>query len=270
MNRVSLQPIHKSLASLTFIGLLVICAITVVAQSGRRARKPATVPAPTPEASPSPTAAKSPEKSALLVFVGIEGRDAFTNIPLYFYDAVLKSCAERLDDRSSIKVEVSSRDVNRGEAVKRAKSMQEGYVVLLRLQGDRGSSNQDLSRLYVEYFVLAADSARQVTSGSVYQQAAGFKDIIVGRSGRGTIAQIEYRLKQAAGEAADRILASLTTHQGHDTQPVTPAFSVAPNMHFRRRFARLQHRAGQSPHHTSHRLLAVSLSAWALIHRFRL
>ena len=212
MNSESLQRRHKSvLASLTFIGFLVICAITVVAQSGRRARKPTTAPAPTPEASPTPTEEKSPEKSALPVFIGIE-RDSFTNIPLYFYDSVLKSCADRLDDRSSIKVEVSSRDVNRGEAVKRAKSLEEGkgYVVLLQLQSDRGSSNQDLSVLYVEYFVFAAGSARRVTSGSAYQQAAGYKDIIVGRTGRGTIAQIEYRLKQAAHEAAERILASLT------------------------------------------------------------
>ena len=98
---------QQVLASLTFIGLLVICAITVVAQSGRRARKPSTVPASTPEASPSPTREKSPEKPPLPVFIGIEGRNSFTNTPLYFYDSVLKSCAERLDDRSSIKVEVS-------------------------------------------------------------------------------------------------------------------------------------------------------------------
>jgi hypothetical protein len=220
MNSEMLQRRHKRvLASLTLIGLLVICAIAVMAQSGRRARKPTTVPAPTPEASPSPSAEKSPEKSALPVFIGIEGRNSFTNTPLYFYDSVLKSCADRLDDRSSIKVEVSSRDVNRGEAVKRAKSLQEGYVVLLRLEGDRGSSNQDLSHLYVEYFVFAAGSARPVTSGSAYQQAAGYKDIIVGRTGRGTTAQIEYRLKLAAREAAERILTSLTAHQGHALSP---------------------------------------------------
>ena len=110
--------------------------------------------------------------------------------------------------------------------MKRAKSLQEGYVVLLQLQGERGSGNQDLSLLYVEYFVFAAGSARPVTSGSAYQHAAGYKDIVVGRTGRGTIAQIEYRLKQAAREAAERIRPSLTVHQGPDTQRLTPAFNA--------------------------------------------
>lgn len=216
MNFASQKSRHSNAAAIVaLIGLLVIFATTVIAQSGRRVRKPTIVPAAAPEPSPTPVAKKSPEKSALPVFLGIDARGSFSNIPLYYYDSVLKSCAERISGRPSIKVEISSRDINRGEAVKRAKGEKEGYVVLLQLRSDgidADRRNEDLSRLYVEYFVFAPVTARQVASGKAYQRASGYKDVIVGRT-TGNAAHIEYRLKEAAREAGERILSALAARE---------------------------------------------------------
>lgn len=223
MNSESPQRRHLSTSAiLTLIGLLFICAVTVLAQSGRRAPKSTSIPAATPESSPTPTAKKSPEKPTLPVILGIDAH-SFSNIPLYFYDSVLKSCADRLSNGSAVKVE-SSRDMNRGEAVKRAKSEKEGYVILLQLRVDSMGSNSssvDLSRVYIEYFVFASITARQVTSGNAFQRAAGYKDVIVGRSTSGSAAYVEYQLKQAARNAAERILAALGAREPPDrTAPV--------------------------------------------------
>lgn len=226
MSNESPQRRHSSTSAiLTLLGLLFICAVAVLAsQSGRRAPKSTSIPAATPESSPTPTAKKSPEKPALPVILGIDAHDSFSNIPLYFYDSVLKSCGDRLSKGSAVKVEASSRDMSRGDAVKRAKSEKEGYVILLQLRDDSmgsNNSNVDLSRVYIEYFVFAPITARQVTSGNAYQRAAGYKDVIVRRTTSGSPAYVEYQLKQAARNAAEQILAALGAREPPDrTAPV--------------------------------------------------
>lgn len=210
MNQSSLPRSRKNTVAIaTLLALLVICALSIMAQSGRRVRKPTVVaPAATPEASPTPVA-KAPDKNRLPIVLGVDGRTSFANIPLYLYDSVLKSCAERLSGRSSIRVELSSRDMNSGEAFKRAKAQTEGYVVLLELRPDSmrsDSRNEDLSRVFLEYSVFIATTGRQTASGRTYQQVSGYKDVIVGR-GSGNSSVVEYRLKEAAREAAERILA---------------------------------------------------------------
>ncbi len=212
MSNESFQSVRpRRLALVTVVGLLVICALTVMAQSGRRAPKTTSIPAPTPESSPTPTAKKAPEKPALPLIVGIDAQGSFSNIPLYFYDTVLQSCADRLRE-SSLKVEVGSRDFNRGDAVKRAKAEKEGYVVLLQLRADSigsSNSNTDLSQVYIDYFVFAPTTAKQVTSGHAYQQAYRNRGVVLGPGTSGNIAYAEYRLKQAARDAAERILSGL-------------------------------------------------------------
>jgi hypothetical protein len=204
---------HRSAAILTVAGLIVVCALTAFAQSGRRTKKAAPLPpVPTPEASPTPTPKKSPERPKTPVFIGVNSYDRLANIPMYFTDSIGKSCAERLSQRSNISVELSSREVNRGEAVKRAKEAKLGFVVLLELRSDRMRSdgrNSDLSQLYIEYAVFAAGTAKQLTSGNVSQQT-GFRDIMVGRDSTSTA---EYRQKPAARVAAERILRVIVDHE---------------------------------------------------------
>jgi hypothetical protein len=201
-------------AAIAVAGLIVFCALTIIAQSGRRARKSEPLPpVPTPEASPTPTPKKSPERPATPVFIGVNAYDTNVNIPLYFRDSVGKSCAERLNQRSNVNVELSSRDVTRGEAIKKAKDAKVGFVVLLELRSDgmsREGRDADLSRLYLEYAVFSAGTGKQLASGNVYQQSGGVRDII---GGRDSTSAAENRLKQAARIAAERILGVIIEHE---------------------------------------------------------
>ena len=195
---------------LVIAALILLCALAGFAQSGRRVKKSTTPPVPTPEASPSPTPKKTPERPAIPIYLGVNSFDSYGSIPFYFNESVAKSCAEVLQQRGIIHVELTSRDMTRGDAVKRAKEMKEGYVVLLELRGDRmrtSSQENDLSRVYIDYVVFAAATGKPVTSGPVYQQASGIRDIIVGRSDSITVA--EQRLKNAARVAAQRILGAI-------------------------------------------------------------
>lgn len=197
-------------AGLVVATLMVVCTLTAFAQSGRRVKKSTTPPVPTPEASPSPTPKKTPEQPSIPIYLGANSFDSFGNIPFYFNESVVKSCAEGLQQRGIVHVELTSHDMTRADAVKRAKEMKEGYVVLLELRSDRmrtGGQENDLSRVYIEYVVLAAATAKTVTSGPAYQQASRLSDIIVGRSD--SIAVAEQRLKNAARVAAQRILGSI-------------------------------------------------------------
>lgn len=192
------------------ISCLAFCVLTAFGQSGRRVKKSTTPPVPTSEATPSPTPKKTPEQPSIPIYLGANSFDSYGNIPFYFNESVTRSCAQGLQQRGTIHVELTSRDMSRADAVKRAKEMKEGYVVLLELRSDRmrtTSQENDLSRVYIEYVVYAAPTAKHVTSGPAYQQASGIRDIIVGRSDSTTVA--EQRLKNAARVAAQRILAAI-------------------------------------------------------------
>ena len=191
-----------------------------MAQSGRRAPKSAPLPSPAPEATPSP---KPIEKEKRSLIIGIDESDTFSRLPLYFYDSVLQSCARRLREGSSVKLDVR-RNMNRGEAVKRAKAETETAVVLLQLRTDNigsGSGYPDLSQVFIEYFVFAPTTGKLITSGNVYQQNFRTKGIPVPvPSGQTSPIYAEQRLKQAAEEAADRILSAL--HIAAPDIPPTP------------------------------------------------
>src|SRR5436190_9860545 len=92
---------------------LMVCALvtlgawTAMAQSGRRSvtGSPSVKP-PEPPPDPKLSEKKPVPKERLDMIVGTNRGDAFAGIPLYFYDSVLSSCARRLDDASSLKVDV--------------------------------------------------------------------------------------------------------------------------------------------------------------------
>jgi hypothetical protein len=201
----------RTTAVLAIAALIVLCGLAGFAQSGRRVKKSTTPPVPTPEATPSPTPKKTPEQPSIPIYIGTNSFDSFGSVPFYFNESVAKSCAEVLQRRGAIHVEISSRDMTRGDAAKRAKTMKEGYVVLLELRSDRmrtSSQENDLSRIYIEYVVLAATTGKTITAGPAYQQASGVRDIIVGgRSDSTTVA--EQRLKNAARVAGQRILGAI-------------------------------------------------------------
>ena len=200
-------------AVVTVAGFLMLCALTALAQSGRRAKKSTPLPpVPTPEASPTPTPSKRPEQSAIPILVGANSFDSFGSIPSYFKESVARSCADRLRERS-FRVDLTSRELRGPDARKRAKEAKEGYVVLLELRSDKLGSDRDasdLSIIYLDYAVYAAVTGKQVTSGSIRQQS-GLTDVIGGRGS--AIGVTEQRLKNAAQIAADRIFSALLKHK---------------------------------------------------------
>jgi hypothetical protein len=192
-----------------------VCASTASAQSGRRVHKPAPTPASTPEVKPTATKPAEKEKATLKFIVGVDRYLGFSTIPLYYYDSVARGCAERLDDAPGVKVEVASREMSRSDAVLRAKAEKVAFVVWLQLKvenvsGDP-SSVDNLNQIYIEYEVFEPTTAKRLTWGHAYQQGYRKGGVVVNRpgSGRGNPSYSEYLLKQAAKEAADRILNAL-------------------------------------------------------------
>jgi len=190
--------------------LLVCCALSVQAQSGRRQVKPppaAPVPTPTPEATPAPK--KEAKKDELLFFVGADQNSSYQPLPLGYYDAVLQGCASRLRAGSSAAVEISERDVNRGEAIKKAKAETKAYVVWLNLTFDAMARSYD--DLVLEYIVYTPETAKIITSGHSYLRGQRAGPITVDPNARRTNSGL-YRqelLKRAGEDAGDRIIKAL-------------------------------------------------------------
>jgi hypothetical protein len=194
---------------LTCLIIIAFCAISVHAQSGRRQAKPAPVaPIPTPTPEPTPIPKKDDKEPNVLFFVGIDRGSAFASFPIVYYDAALRGCADRLRAGSSAGVDVSERDLTRGEAIKKAESEEKTYVILLELTLNSMSRSYD--DLELEFVVFAPTTAKVVTSGRSYLRGNRAGPLVVGRTPRGTNSIYLEQLVMKAGEdAADRILKAL-------------------------------------------------------------
>jgi|SRR5215216_460228 len=189
----------------TFI--IALCALSVQAQSGRRRTTPppaAPIPTPTPEPTPIP---KKEKQEGLLFFMGADRHFSFYNLPYSYYDAVLRGCADRLRDGSSAIIDVTDKDLGRGEAIKRAKSETKSYVIYLTLTVETmGRSSEDL---VLEYAVLAPTTAKTVTGGRTYMTGRRAGGIVVGPpTNRGGIYR-EETLRRMGEDAGERILKAM-------------------------------------------------------------
>ncbi len=191
---------------LTIALLIALCALSVQAQSGRRKTQPAPaapVPTPTPEPTPIP---KKEEKTDLLFFIGANRHNSFASYPFSFYDAVLRGCAQRLRAGSSASIDITDKDLSRGEAIKKAKSEARSYVVLLTLNFDTLARSYD--DLILEFVVFTPGTAKVVISGRSYQNANRKGPIIV-PGNRGSGLYREQLLELAGEDAGNRILKAL-------------------------------------------------------------
>lgn len=193
--------------------LVAFCCLTANAQSGRRQVKPppsAPVPTPTPEATPKPTPKRDRDEVNFLVAAGDRGV-SFVNTPLQFYDAPAEGCADQLGKRTSLAVDLSQRNLTRGEAIDKAKSGKTTYVVLVTLIEDRTSASSSRNYEYeVDYVVFAPETAKIVASGRTYENSARKGPISVGRPvGVNSPTYRAQLLRRAGADAADRILKSL-------------------------------------------------------------
>lgn len=93
----------------------------------------------------------------------------------------------------------------------RAKSEKEAYVVWLQLRTDSMSNRQtaDYNEIFIEYWVFAPTTAKVKTSGRTHQAASGRGGVVVIPRTRTSLPTSELLLKQAAREAAERILAAM-------------------------------------------------------------
>ena len=189
--------------------LIAFCSLSVQAQSGRRQVKPppvAPVPTPTPEATPIP---KKQVKNELVFSLAANRDSSYATLPFTYYDAVLQGCASRIRAGSSADVDISDNDVNRAEAIKKAKSETKAYVVWLYLTVDTmGRSYNDL---VLEYIVYAPQTAKVVTNGRAYPRGRRAGPITVDPNGGRTAGGYYYEelLKRTGEEVGDRIVKAL-------------------------------------------------------------
>jgi hypothetical protein len=197
--------------SFAIVLLLALCAVSVQAQSGRHQTKPApAAPVPTPTPEPTPTPQKETKKSDLLFFIGVDRNSSYSTLPFSYYDAALQGCASRLRAGSSADVDVSDRDVNRGDAIKRAKAeTKSSYVVWLNLTFDAMARSAD--DLVLEYIVYAPETAKVVANGRSYLTGQRAGPITVDPNARRSTGGMyrEELLKRAGEDAGDRILKAL-------------------------------------------------------------
>ena len=190
--------------------LLAVCAVAVQAQSGRKKITPppaAPVPTPTPEPTPPP---KQEKESDLGFIIAADTFSSFESYPLSYYDAAMRGCADGLRAGSSAKVTVGTENMNRGEAIKKAKVEKTTYVVQMKLVLDRmyAKSYDDLE---LEFVVFAPQTAKVVTSGRTYLNVNRSGPIVTAPTRRGTTSALyrEQLLKRAGEDAAARILKAL-------------------------------------------------------------
>lgn len=190
------------------MSVLALCVWSVQAQSGRRnAKPPPAAPVPTPTPEPTPTPKKADKESELLFFVGADRHDSFATFPFSYYDAALRGCADRLRAGSSAGVDVSDKSLNRGDAIKKAKSESGSYVVLLTLKFDQLARSYD--DLILEFVVFAPGTAKVVTTGRSYPAATRAGPVIAGPRGPTGSVYRERLIMQAGEDAGNRILKAL-------------------------------------------------------------
>src|SRR5947209_15565416 len=145
----------RSIPGSIVVAVLLLFCVPTLGQSGRRATKPPPVSNPTPEPAPTPTK-REKIKPELMLIVGMDTNSSFVANTSYYSATVLRSCVDRLDDVRTVEVDVAQNEMGRGEAIRRAKSETEAYVVLLQLLPDTTGANNGTvnnnTEFYLEYW----------------------------------------------------------------------------------------------------------------------
>lgn len=205
---------------LLLISLLLAGSVLTQAQSGRRATTTPT----TPTVSGAKTVEKkAPTPSKIHLLVGVENRSPFLNIPYYLSDTVLDNCVRRLADSADIIPNPIGKGLDRVEAVRRAKAEKDAYVVWLQIESDALDSGKQQKNgpdeLYVRYTIFEPQTGKVRQSGATHQRVykTGRGGVSAPTSSRNGAIYSEYALKQAAREAAERVLESFEIKVQNDT-----------------------------------------------------
>ncbi len=206
MPRVSRKIAFAS--AITFLAIVALHTLAINGQSGRKARKPVLSPVPELPATPTPTPTPDPGKADFQFIVGMDKFGDYSKIPLSTSASVLRSCVNRLDEPLTVKVDTITSDMNRSDALKRARSEKEAHIVWLRFEynnvSGRTNTSGDRYDVYIHYEVFAPTTAKSEAAGRIFPAAY--------RSNGGVIVQPrtttvnDYYLIQAGRETADAIL----------------------------------------------------------------
>jgi hypothetical protein len=161
------------------------------------------VPTPTPE--PTPTPKEADEKAEIVFLVATDIHNGPDSIPLAFHSAAQRGCADRLRARSGAEVDTSHRDLGRGQAIEKAKSSANTYVVLLTLSLEQ--MRRSSGEIQLDFVVFAPQTAKVVITGRSYVNSTRTGPIVLGPTSR--LPSGMYReqwLREAGEEAADRVL----------------------------------------------------------------
>jgi hypothetical protein len=201
---------HLRNASILF-ACMFVCVCAAQAQSGRRSTTTTTTTAPS--ISGPKTVEKAQAKTPKIqLIVGIENRNPFSNVPYYLSDTVLDNCVRHLGDAEEVHVTASGRGMTRADAITRAKTEKEAYVVWLQIESDVTSSSKqsrnDPGDLYVRYTIFEPVTTKIKQWGRTHQSIyrTGPGGVSAPTSSKSSPIYSEYALKQAAREAAERVL----------------------------------------------------------------
>ena len=178
--------------------VVLICASIVSAQSGRRSTKP--------------LEKNTPPQRKVSMLVAIEDRDQFSHIPYYLADTALDGCIDRLREAAELSVSSSTRGMSRADAVHRARSEKQIYVVWLQIVSDLPDTGKQPKKgadeLYLRYTIFEPATGRVKAEGrshqSIYRMSGG--GISSPTSSRNNPIYSEYALKQAARETGDLVM----------------------------------------------------------------
>jgi hypothetical protein len=202
---------YRSESLVLLVLLLALCASVAQAQSGRRQSKaPPAAPIPTPTPEPTPEPKEPPKDLDLGFIIGSDRYSIDDNYPISYYDAAMQGCADRLRSGSSAAVSVGQSNMNRGEAIKKAKMETKTYVVFMRLILDRVYA-KSLDDLEIEFVLFAPQTAKVVTSGRTYLRGVQKGPIVVGptSSRRSGALYREDQIRMAGEDAGEKILKAL-------------------------------------------------------------
>ncbi len=194
--------------NLLAVFFMIVIPIAVVAQSGRRSSNGQ----PTaPSVSGPKTVEKTPVKAPKIqLLVGVEDRNPLLNVPYYLSDTVLDNCVRRLNDAAEINARQSGRGMTRADAGIKAKAQKEAFVIFLQIETDLTPSAKQAKNgpdeLYVRYTIFEPATARIKQWGRTHQQIYKTGQGGVSTSSKSSPVYSEYALKQAAREAAERVL----------------------------------------------------------------
>ncbi|HSP64180.1 MAG TPA: hypothetical protein VLQ90_14420 [Pyrinomonadaceae bacterium] len=190
------------------LAIIFTSTISVEAQSGRRSSNGQTT---APSVSGPKTVEKTPVKAPKIqLLVSVEDRNPLMSVPYYLSDTVLDNCVRHLNDAPEINATTSGRGTTRAEAIIRAKAQKEAFVIFLQIESDIAPSAKQAKNgpdeLYVRYTIFEPATARIKQWGRTHQQIYKTGQGGVSTSSKSSPVYSEYALKQAAREAAERVL----------------------------------------------------------------